>query len=228
MAPVSFHIKSDGEFLNSRMWVPEKSRDEAVVFCHGWGGGASYDDLLALLGDRGYFALRFEQRGYGESTGGADLSLWSRDMAACATALSGIARRVWSAGQSTGGSIALIAATTHECFCGAISIAPFCSLERILEDNSDARGTLEERFGILQEKHYRAADTLRFVPKLRKPVFLAHGTEDHRVPFVHGELISTQLGKNARFRPVPGANHHLTNIDRSPIFREILEWLEAH
>ena len=77
MASVSFYVKSDGEFLNSRMWIPEKSREEAVVFCHGWGGGAPYDDLLALLAERGYFALRFEQRGYGESTGGADLSLWS-------------------------------------------------------------------------------------------------------------------------------------------------------
>ena len=228
MASVSFYVKSDGEFLNSRMWIPEKSREEAVVFCHGWGGGSPYDDLLALLAERGYFALRFEQRGYGESTGGADLSLWSQDMAACAALLSDVAKRVWSAGQSTGGAMALIAAATHDCFCGAVSIAPFCSLERIIEDNVDARGVLEARFGPLQEKHYKGADTLRFARELQKPVFLAHGTEDRSVPFEHGELIHKQLGKNARFRPVPRADHHLTNVDRSPVFREVVEWLESH
>ncbi len=79
---ISFYVKSDSDFLNSVMWIPEKSRDEGVVFCHGWGGGTPYDDLLKTLADRGYTVLRFEQRGYGNSTGRGDLSLWPVDMAA--------------------------------------------------------------------------------------------------------------------------------------------------
>ena len=70
---ISFYVKSDSDFLNSVMWIPEKSRDEGVVFCHGWGGGTPYDDLLKTLADRGYTVLRFEQRGYGNSTGRGDL-----------------------------------------------------------------------------------------------------------------------------------------------------------
>jgi len=57
------------------MWTPAKSRNEGIVFCHGWGGGTPYDDLLSMLADRGYTVLRFEQRGYGSSSGLADLSL---------------------------------------------------------------------------------------------------------------------------------------------------------
>ena len=145
--PISFYVKSDNDFLNSVMWIPEKSRDEGVVFCHGWGGGTPYDDLLKTLADRGYTVLRFEQRGYGNSSGRGDLSLWPVDMAACAAVLSGVVKKVWAAGQSTGGTMALVAAATQDCFFGAISLAPFCSLPRILEDNPNARSVLEGRFG---------------------------------------------------------------------------------
>ena len=44
--PLSFYVKSDNDLLSSVMWTPEKSRDEGIVFCHGWGGGTPYDDLL--------------------------------------------------------------------------------------------------------------------------------------------------------------------------------------
>ena len=100
--PISFYVKSDNDFLKSVMWIPEKSRDEGVVFCHGWGGGTPYDDLLKTLADRGYTVLRFEQRGYGNSTGRGDLSLWPVDMAAGAAVLKGAVKKVWAAGQSTG------------------------------------------------------------------------------------------------------------------------------
>ena len=161
--PLSFYVKSDNDFLNSVMWIPEKSRGEGVVFCHGWGGGTPYDDLLKILADQGYTVLRFEQRGYGNSTGRGDLSLWPVDMAACAAVLKGAVKKVWAAGQSTGGTMALVAAATQDCFAGAISLAPFCSLPRILEDNPNARSVLEARFGPLQEKHFRTANALEIV-----------------------------------------------------------------
>lgn len=74
--PITFYIKSSNEYLNVTLWLPEVSRGEGLVFCHGWGGGSQYDDLLQALADHGYFALRFHQRGYGNSTGQSDLSLW--------------------------------------------------------------------------------------------------------------------------------------------------------
>lgn len=225
---LSFYIKTDQEFLHARLWIPAKCRDEAVVFCHGWGGGTPYDDLLSNLAERGYYTLRFSHRGYGESTGQADLSLWVNDLGVCASVLSDVAKRVWVAGQSTGGAMALIAATVGDRFVGAVSIAPFCTLDRIIKDNSQARGILEARFGPLQEKHFKAADALSFVRRLQKPVLLVHGTEDESVPFEHGHLLYKQLQKGAHFISVPGGNHHLTNVDRSPVLDEIVSWLEAH
>src|SRR5580765_6308556 len=103
------------------MWTPAKSRNEGIVFCHGWGGGTPYDDLLSMLADRGYTVLRFEQRGYGSSSGLADLSLWPVDMAACAAAMTGIVNKVWAMGQSTGGTMALVAATQYNSFAGAVA-----------------------------------------------------------------------------------------------------------
>ena len=225
--PLSFYIKSGDDYLNSMLWIPEKSRGEGVVFCHGWGGGTPYDDLLNLLAERGYYALRFEQRGYGKSTGKGDLSLWPVDMATCANVLKGVVKKVWAAGQSTGGTMALVAAATQDCFAGAISLAPFCSLPRILEDNANARSVLEGRFGPLQEKHFRTANALEIVESLKKPVLIVQGTADESVPFAHGKLLFEKLSNVAQFRPVQDGNHHLTNVDRTPVLADIMSWLEA-
>ncbi|HEY7163369.1 MAG TPA: alpha/beta fold hydrolase, partial [Candidatus Binatia bacterium] len=224
--PLSFYIKSDDAYLNSVMWIPEKSRGEGVVFCHGWGGGNQYDDLLQILADRGYYALRFEQRGYGKSTGTADLSLWPVDMAVCAEFLKGVVQKIWASGQSTGGTMSLVAATRYDCFAGAVSMAPFCSLPRILEDNINSRAILEARFGPLEEKHFRTANATEIVADLKKPVLIVQGTEDESVPFEHGKLLYEKLQGIAQHRPVPGGNHHLKNVERAPVIADIVGWLE--
>jgi pimeloyl-ACP methyl ester carboxylesterase len=225
--PISFYIKSHDAFLHCTTWLPAKSRGEGIVFCHGWGGGTPYDDLLKTLADRGYTALRLEQRGYGASTGSADLSLWPVDMAACGAALTNVVNKVWAAGQSTGGTMALVAATQYNCFAGALAIAPFCSLTRILQDNNSARAILEARFGRLEERHHRAANAMEIVKDLNKPVLVVQGTADESVPFEHGKLLYEQLKAVARHRTVEGGNHHLNNVDRAPLLADIVSWLEG-
>ena len=107
IVPISFYFKSAQEYLHATLWLPKVSRRIGLVFCHGWGGGSQYDDLLEALADNGYFALRFHQRGYGESSGRSDLSLWAADMAAAAAVLRPITNKIWAAGQSTGGTMSL-------------------------------------------------------------------------------------------------------------------------
>lgn len=224
--PMSFFLRSSDALLNCAMWTPAKSRDEAVVFCHGWGGGTPYDDLLRMLSEHGYTVLRFEQRGYGASTGNADLSMWPVDMAACAAALTQIVKKVWAMGQSTGGTMALVAATNYNCFAGAVGIAPFCSLTKILEDNKNARAILEARFGPLQEKHFRAANALEIVENLKNPALIVQGTADESVPYEHGKLLHQKIPSGAQHRTVEGGNHHLTNVDRAPVLADIIDWFE--
>ena len=60
-------------------------------------------------------------------------------MTACAAVLKTVTNKIWAAGQSTGGTMSLIAAATQACFAGAVSLAPFCSLEQILRDNAEAQ-----------------------------------------------------------------------------------------
>jgi pimeloyl-ACP methyl ester carboxylesterase len=225
--PISFFIRSSDALLNCAMWTPAKSRDEGIVFCHGWGGGTPYDDLLRQLSEHGYTVLRFEQRGYGGSTGKADLSMWPVDMAACAAALTQIIKKVWAMGQSTGGTMALVSAVLYNCFAGAVAIAPFCSLARILEDNKNARAILEARFGPLQEKHFRAANALEIVTGLSKPALIVQGTADESVPYEHGKLLHQKIAATAQHRTVQDGNHHLNNIDRAPVLADIIEWLES-
>ena len=228
IVPISFYFKSAQEYLHAALWVPKVSRGVGLIFCHGWGGGSQYDDLLEALADNGYFALRFHQRGYGESSGRSDLSLWTADMAAAAGVLAPITKKIWAAGQSTGGTMALVAAATQECFAGAVSLAPFCTLQQILLDNSEARSILEARFGALQEKDYRAADALALTKGLTKPVLLIHGTKDETVPITHGRQLARSVGDAVRFVAVEDGNHHLRNVDRDAVIKEITGWLISH
>ena len=226
--PISFYFQSAQEYLHTTLWLPKVSRRIGLVFCHGWGGGSQYDDLLEALADNGYFALRFHQRGYGDSSGRSDLSLWTADMAAAAAVLRPVTDKIWAAGQSTGGTMSLIAAATQECFAGAVSLAPFCTLQDILRDNSESKSILEARFGRLQEKDFRAADAMAVTRGMAKPVLLIHGTGDETVPVAHGMRIAESIGDVVRFVPIAGGNHHLQNIDREGVITEITNWLIAH
>jgi pimeloyl-ACP methyl ester carboxylesterase len=224
--PISFYVKSTEAYLDATLWLPAASRGEGVIFCHGWGGGAQYDDLLEELAANGYFALRFQQRGYRNSTGPADLSLWASDMAAAAAVLTPVTNKIWAAGQSTGGTMSLVAAATQGCFAGAVSLAPFCTLEQILLDNSEAKAILEARFGPLQEKHYRAADAVSIIKGLNKPILLIHGTEDETVPVSHGRRLA-DTAESVRFLPISRGDHHLRNVDRKALIKEIIDWLDS-
>lgn len=124
--------------------------------------------------------------------------------------------------------MALVATATQDCFVGAVSIAPFCSLEGIIKDNINARLSLEEHFGPLQEKHFKAADALTIIQGLEKPILIVHGTEDQSVPFEHGRLLHERIGGVARIVPVQGANHHMTNVNPLPITDGIINWLDTH
>ncbi|SRR5581483_5370149 len=227
----NYEVESGDARLDCLVWAPEpsKGRGEGVVFCHGWGGGAQYDDLLARLAEEGYSALRLSQRGYGKSTGRADLSCWAEDMAACANSMRDAmdVRRIWAAGQSTGGTMSLVAAATQDIFAGAVAIAAFTDLTSILQDNRNARKILEDRFGPLQEKHFRAADAIGLVDSLKKPVLIVHGTADETVPFAHGELLYNRMRATATHRGVRGGNHHLNNGDRAALIEDIVAWLKS-
>ena len=225
--PISVYIKSTNAFLDATLWLPKSNAKAGLIFCHGWGGGSQYDDLLETLADNGYFAMRFQQRGYGDSTGQSDLGLWVEDMTACASVLTAVTNKIWAAGQSTGGTMSLIAAATQPCFAGAVSLAPFCSLEQILRDNAEARSILESRFGPLQEKHHRAADALTPYDGMNKPVLLIHGTDDRTVPIAHGKQLAEGIGASAKFVPVEGGDHHLRSVNRRAVIETILAWLNA-
>lgn len=228
----AYDVESGDARLDCLVWTPEpsKARGEGVVFCHGWGGGAQYDDLLARLADEGYVALRLSQRGYGKSTGRADLSCWAEDMAACAKSLRSAmdVRRIWAAGQSTGGTMSLVAAATQDIFAGAVAIAAFTDLTQILQDNRNARKILEDRFGPLEEKHFRAADAIGLVDNLKKPVLIVHGTADETVPFAHAELLYNKMRSTATHCGIPGGTHHLNNVDRAAVIAAIVGWLKNH
>src|SRR4029078_436717 len=120
--------------------------------------------------------------------------------------------RMWAPGQPAGGPMSLIAAATRPCFAGAVSLAPFCSLERILQDNADAKSILGARFRLLQEKQHQAANALKLTRGMTKPALVIHGTADKTVPMIHGKELAESIGAPAEFVQIHGDTAHPMHV----------------
>jgi len=214
------HLRSGNAFLAARLFLPARAGPVGVVFCHGWSGAHHFDDLHAALAEGGITVVSFEQRGYGESTGQARLSLWPADMAKVAEWLRRRDLRVWVMGLSTGGTMALTTAAQQAWIAGAIALSPFARLDRIRADYPPARKILTERFGELRAADYRAADALVWAPSIGpRPAIVVHARRDEIVPFAHAQLLRDKAG--VTLWELPRGDHRLLKVDRPALFRRI-------
>jgi dipeptidyl aminopeptidase/acylaminoacyl peptidase len=59
-------------------------------------------------------------------------------------------------------------------------------------------------------------------------VLLIHGSGDETVPVAHGMRLAESIGDVVRFVPIDGGDHHLRNVDRNAVIKEITDWLNSH
>jgi alpha-beta hydrolase superfamily lysophospholipase len=178
------------------------------------------DDMHEYLAAAGVTVASLEQRGFGASTGQANLAKWPEDMAAVGEWLRARSLRVWVTGLSTGGTLALTTAAKYDWFVGAIALSPFANLGMILEDYPPCRDILVQAFGELRRGDFVIADALRWTPRIApRPAILIHSRRDQVVPFAHARLISDKTG--AALWPISGGNHRLEKIDRPKLFERI-------
>lgn len=214
------YVRNGRTFLMVHLFLPDRSKGVGIVFSHGWKCAHVMDDMHEYLAEAGVTVASLEQRGFGQSTGKARLAKWPEDMAAVGEWLRGLRLRVWSAGLSTGGTLALAAAAKHEWFAGAIALSPFASLDRIMKDYPACQEILTEYFGVLDVKDYAVGDALRWTPLIApRRAILIHSRGDQVVPFAHAEMIARKTG--ATLWDIKGGNHRLENINRRKLFERI-------
>jgi fermentation-respiration switch protein FrsA (DUF1100 family) len=202
-------------------WFPCPRATGAVLICHGRSGNLSQEvgpnSLAGWHKELGVSAFLFDYPGYGRSRG-------IPDEAGCYAAADGaygwLTRtknvppgQVLIFGQSLGTAVAVDRASRRP-HRALVLVAPFTSLPDVAVSNYlllPAPLLMHNRFASLEK-----------IGRCTRPVFIAHGTDDHMVPFTLGKRLFDAANEPKLFLTVPGAHHNCVNDMFFPELRRFL------
>jgi fermentation-respiration switch protein FrsA (DUF1100 family) len=190
-------------------WEPAKG---VVLFSHGNADNVSHwgDRFLLWQKELGTAVLGYDYPGFGKSGGRpTEQGCYAAAEAAHAwlTGAKGVsARDVILIGQSLGGAMTVDLGTRHECR-AVVLLSAFTSFPDVAQATVPflpARWLVSNRM-----------DNLAKMSRVRGPVFIAHSTDDHVVPFAQGERLFAAAPGRKRFFRSEGLRHQ---HPRSPEF----------
>jgi fermentation-respiration switch protein FrsA (DUF1100 family) len=185
-------------------WLPHPGPG-AVLVAHGNGGNLSHRGRLAgdLRASLGRPVLLFDYPGYGKSDGTpTEPGCYSAGEAALRWLGEDQhipADRVVLLGESLGGGVAAELATRHDP-AALVLVKTFTSLPAVAKNLYPWLPT-----HTLMSNRY---DTLSKVPRVTRPVFIAHGTADRLVPYAHAEALFAAANEPKELHPLPGQDHN--------------------
>lgn len=193
----------------------------SVVFLHGNGENiSSHIGSVYWLSQHGYDVLLFDYRGYGRSTGTAEIHGVIQDAQRMIAygqeqALSA-GYKVTVLGHSMGGSIAIYALAQlpdQSGVNGLITVSAFSDYHLITRDalaNHWVTRPLRWPLSFLVSNRYRPID---FIGKLSPiPVFIMHSQTDDIVPVYHGQHLFESAGPPRFYENLPGAHNQVLAI----------------
>lgn len=222
------------------------SARHGLVICHGFpsgpGGAATAARTYPHLADRiaadaGWVVLTFNFRGTGESEGDFSLGGWVADLKAAVDHLlqHTDADRVWLAGFSTGGALALCAAGEDERVGG---VAAFSAPADFDGWAGDSRWFLEHArsIGVVRTPGF-PTDLAAWARELRdirpinligkvapRPVLLVHGGDDDAVSPMDARALADATDGHAELRVLASAGSRLRHDPRA--IAVLLGWLD--
>jgi len=166
---------------------------------------------MRRMGSLGFSVLAIDYRGFGRSTDGSDdvLPSEARAYEDARAAWSWIARRYpqqrrYIFGHSLGGAIAVELATEIADASGLIVEGSFTSIPAVFQSMPwgwlPLTGLITQRF-----------DAASRIGKVRVPVLVVHGSEDHLIRPELGQALYERAREPKRFVLVDGGSHHNTN-----------------
>jgi dipeptidyl aminopeptidase/acylaminoacyl peptidase len=207
-------------------------RKGAIVFLHGVadnrGSGVS---VAARYVAKGYDVLAYDSRAHGASGGDACTYGYyeKRDLARALDLLH--AERAVVVGVSMGAAVGLQAAVEDPRVAGVFSIATFSDLRTAARERAPVFATdhaIREAFALAEaEAHFRVDDVSpeAAAPRIRAPVVLVHGTDDHETPPAHSERVARALAGPHELVLVPDANHR--NVLRGDVWTRMDRFIGA-
>jgi dipeptidyl aminopeptidase/acylaminoacyl peptidase len=185
-----------------------------IVFLHGVADNrGSGLGVAARYVAKGYDVLAYDSRAHGASGGDACTYGYyeKRDLARALDLMR--ADRAVVVGVSMGAAVALQAAAEDPRVAGVFSIATFSDLRTAARERAPFFATdraIREAFALAEaEGHFRVDDVSpeTAAPRVRAPVVLVHGADDHETPPDHSERVARALAGPHELVLVPGKNH---------------------
>jgi fermentation-respiration switch protein FrsA (DUF1100 family) len=182
-------------------WEPARG---ALLYCHGNAGNLSHrgPGIQRWHEQLGVGVLIFDYPGYGRSGGTpSEAGCYAAADAAYDWLTQARAVRpetILMHGGSLGGAVAidLAARRPHRAL---VLVSAFSSLEEMAHRQFP---WLPTRWLVRDQW-----DNLRKIRLCRRPVFIAHGTADHVVPYAQGERLFAAAHEPKEFFPMPGYDH---------------------
>lgn len=186
-------------------WIPpERPEAGAILLAHGNGGNLSHRGRLAanLRAKLGAGVLLFDYAGYGHSGGElGEHGCYAAGEAAYRwlTTDAGVpANRVILFGKSLGGGTMVELATRHD-HRALVLVFTFTSLPAAAKYHYPWLPT----YTLMRNRF----DNLSKIGRCPRPVFIAHGTADATVPFVHSEQLFAAAKEPKEFLQFDGMGH---------------------
>lgn len=212
---------ADGTELHGWWVPPTKPGAGAFLVSHGNGGNLSHLGYFAgeLSQLTGAGVLLYDYPGYGHSGGvPSEAGCYASADAAYDWLTAKVPpNRVVILGQSLGGGVAVDLASRKD----HRALVLFCTFTTL---PAAAKG----RFPFLPTHTMmrNRFDSLSKIGNCRRPVFVAHGTNDWTVPFRLGEELFAAAPGPKEFLRVEGAGHN--DILREDVYRAVAAFLETH
>jgi dipeptidyl aminopeptidase/acylaminoacyl peptidase len=137
------------------------------------------------------------------------------------------AKRLYAAGHSSAGRIALLLAENDSRIAACAAYAPVTDVERrVRENNRDAARYLESNLAGFDD-FLKRTSPLKQAARLRCPLFLYHSREDQRIPIADSEAFAAALtATNSQVTFIRGAHGgHYDSMIADALPRAI-EWLK--
>lgn len=197
---------ADGTKLHAWWLPPTRPEAGAFLFAHGNGGNLSHRSGVAFslnkLTDAG--VLVFDYPGYGRSDGTpTESGCYAAGDAAYDWLNAGAKipkNRIVIIGESLGSGVAVDLATRHE-HRALVLMCPFTTLP----------AAAKSRFPFLPTHTFMRSrfDSLSKIGTCRRPLFVAHGTDDSTVPYWQGEELFAAANEPKEFLRLDGFHHAL-------------------
>ena len=214
---------------------PQGSCHGCIVTCHGLFSSKESEkfiDLGNFFAQNGFFVLRFDFRGCGESEGFIEDTTVSGRKEDLTAALSYIestlpldTHTIGLLGSSMGGYISLLVAPGSTLVKAVVTWATpltFRGLRAVITNSNQVQ--LKENF-YQDTRHYDASS---FVPRV-KNLLVIHGDCDETVPLTHAQELHKLAQEPKKLTIVPGADHTFSNPPlRKQAITESLNWFNRY